>query len=113
MACALRYFAGGSPYHIAPLFEPSYSEVISSFWIIVHALNSCPDFHISYPESLEAQQKIAADSQSASTPGIGNCAGAIDGILIWMLKPSLKEVKLPKSVRKFVYGQKHNFGLNC
>ncbi len=26
-------------------------------------------------------------------PGILNCAGAIDGILIWMLKPSLKEAK--------------------
>ncbi len=32
-----------------------------------------------------------AGFEAASTPGIWSCAGAFDGILIWMLKPSLKE----------------------
>ena len=72
----------------------SYSEVLKSVWIIVEAVNNCPAFIISYPKSLEEQKKIAAEFQAASTPGITNCAGAIDGILIWILKPSLKELKI-------------------
>ena len=64
------------------LFGSSYSGVLSSVWIIVHAINTCPDFQISYPDSLEAQMKIAAGFQKASTPGISKCAIAIDGILI-------------------------------
>ncbi len=39
---------------------------------------------------------------------------AIDGILIWMLNPSLKEArKISIDQKKFLYGQKHKFGLNC
>jgi len=40
---------------------------------------------------LEEQRKIAMEFQNASTPGIPNCTGAIDSILIWTLKPSLKD----------------------
>ena len=42
------------------------------------------------------------------------CAGAIDGILIWMHKPSSKEAKnAGVGQKKFLCGQKHKFGLNC
>jgi hypothetical protein len=87
LACAIWYFGGGSPSDIALL----YWEALSSAWISVAAINMCPQFNISYPESLEEQQKIAAAFQCASTPGIPNCAGAIDGILIWIIKPSTKD----------------------
>ena len=93
LGAALRYFAGGSAYDIMCIFGISYSEVLSSVWIIVDAINKCPQFVISYPVALEEQRKIAAGFEAASTPGIRNCAGAIDGILIWMQKPSLKEAK--------------------
>ena len=90
LACAIHYFAGGSPYDIAPLFGIFFSETFSSVWLIVHAINSCPEFYISYSESLEEKRKIAVGFQRASIPGIKTCAGAIDRILIWTLKPSLK-----------------------
>ena len=114
LGAAIRYFAGGSPYDIVCMFGISYSEVMSSVWIIVHAINTCPQFEISYPDALEEQKKIAAGFEAASTPGIRNCAGAIDGILIWMPKPSLKEArKAGVDQKKFLCGRKHKFGLNC
>ncbi len=88
LACANRYFAGGSPYDIMVAYCVGYTEVLKSVWIVVEAVNSCPAFIISYPDSLDKQKQIAAEFQAARTPGIMNCAGAIDGILIWILKPS-------------------------
>eukprot|EP00804_Cyclotella_cryptica_P022399 CCRYP_020043-RA/>CCRYP_020043-RA protein AED:0.27 eAED:0.27 QI:0/-1/0/1/-1/1/1/0/151 len=109
-----RYFAGGCPYDIAPLYGVAISEVHLSVWVIVYAINSCDQFAISYPESLEEQRKIARGFQNASTPGIPNCAGAIDGILIWTLKPSLKDAnKSGIGQKKFLCGRKNKFGLNC
>jgi hypothetical protein len=114
LGAAIRYFAGGSPYDIMCVFGISYSEVLLSVWIVVDAINQCPQFNISYPDSLEEQIAIAAGFEAASTPGIKNCAGAIDGVLIWMLKPSLKEAKKTGiDQKKFLCGRKHKFGLNC
>jgi len=114
LACAIRYFAGGSAYDIAVMFGTSYSVVLSCVWIVVSAVNMCPALYISYPDSVEEQRKIAADFEKASTPGINNCAGAIDGILIWILKPSMKESKnAGVGQKKFFCGRKNKFGLNC
>jgi hypothetical protein len=114
LGAALRYFAGGSAYDIMCVFGISYTEVLLSMWIIVESINNCPQFDISYPESVEEQRKIAAGFKAASAPGIQNCAGAIDGILIWMLKPSLKEASRSGiDQKKFLCGRKHKFGLNC
>ena len=114
LGAAIRYFAGGSPYDIMCVFGISYSEVLSSVWIVVDAINQCPQFNISYPDSLEEQRAIAAGFEAASAPVIKNCAGAIDGILIWTLKPSLKEAKKAGvDQKKILCGRKHKFGLNC
>ena len=114
LACAIRYFAGGSPSDIAPLYGISYWEALSSVWIAVAAINMCSELNISYPETLEVQREIAAAFQLASTPGIPNCAGAIDGILIWMLKPSAKDaMESGIGQKKFLCGRKNKFGLNC
>ena len=96
------------------VFCISYSEVLKSVWVVVDAINHCPQFHISYPSSLEEQCRIAAEFYSASTPKFRNCAGAIDGILIWTEKPSLAEAKsVGVDQKKFLCGRKHKFGLNC
>ena len=42
------------------------------------------------------------------------CAGAIDGILIWINRPTLEESrKVGVDQQKFYCGRKHKFGLNC
>jgi hypothetical protein len=114
LGAAIRYFAGGSPYDIVCMFGILYKQVMTSVWIVVEAINICPQIDILYPDTLEEQRRIAAGFQAASTPGIQNCAGAIDGILIWMLKPSQREAReAGVDQKKFLCGRKHKFGLNC
>jgi hypothetical protein len=44
LACALRYFAGGSAYDIACSYGIAYSEVHNSVWFVVEAVNTHPPF---------------------------------------------------------------------
>jgi hypothetical protein len=50
-------------------------------------VNSYDEFIIKYPASETAQLKIACEFQNVSEVQFSNCASAIDGILIWILKP--------------------------
>lgn len=114
LACALRYFAGGSPYDIAVNYGIAYTCMIQSVWIVVEATNRLPEFFITYPDSHEEQMKIADGFQKVSTSGFATCAGAIDGILIWTLKPTVVDAKaLGIGQKKFLCSRKHKFGLNC
>ncbi|KAL3786764.1 hypothetical protein ACHAW5_002965 [Stephanodiscus triporus] len=79
----------------------SHTDVMDSVWHVVHAVNNLPEFEIEYPLSVDEQRRIAADFESVSGVGFDNCAGAIDGVLIWIQEPSLREAKRVK------------FGLNC
>ena len=58
-----------------------------SVWAVVEAVNNLDVFIIEYPDSEDVQLEIACKFQSVSEVNFSNCAGAIDGILIWMLKP--------------------------
>jgi hypothetical protein len=49
-----------------------------------------PEFYIEYPKSLIEQKAIAKGFEEKSDIGFSNCAGCIDGILIWTHKPSEK-----------------------
>jgi hypothetical protein len=114
VACAIRYFAGGSPYDIATTFGISIAEVYFSVWEVVDALNLHPEFAIHYPESHEEQKQIAAGFQEKSGAGFDCCAGAVDGILIWIHRPSLEcSREASCDTGKFFCGRKHKFGLNC
>jgi hypothetical protein len=114
LACALRYFAGGSVYDLAPLYGIVISEVFSSVWYVVEAVNSHAPFFIEYPADVSKQLKIAKDFKDVSAIPFDNCAGAIDGILIWIEKPSEKEAKKAGIGRKkFLCTRKNKFGLNC
>ncbi len=58
--------------------------------------------------------KIAHEFLNMSKVEFSNCAGAIDGILIWMLKHSKEDAaKACSGWRKFFCGQKGKYGLNC
>jgi hypothetical protein len=102
LACALRYFGGGSPYDLVGVYGISHTDVMDSVWHIMDAVNNYSKFSIAYPSSVEEQKKIAAGFQKASTVGFDICAGAIDGILIWTQKPTLTEAKRVGVVQKIL-----------
>ncbi len=66
---------------------------LDSVWYVVDAVNSTEKFHIKYPESCKAQQKIAEGFKQASSVDFDCCASAIDCILIWILRPTLANTK--------------------
>jgi hypothetical protein len=95
-------------------FGISHSEVFSSVWFVVEAVNNLEDFEIIYPADHIKQRQIADGFLEASAAGFECCAGAIDGILIWIHKPSDKDCALSGcDPGKFFCGRKHKFGLNC
>jgi len=84
-----------------------------SIWLIVDAINCHPDFEMKYPKSHAAQKKIARDFLTKSECGFDNCAGCIDGILIWIEKPNATFCReAGVDAGKFFCGRKHKFGLN-
>jgi hypothetical protein len=114
LACALRYFAGASPYDIMAKYGVSEKSVRESIWVVVEAVNSLDEFIIEYPDSEEAQLKLASEFWSVSEIKFSNCAGAIDGILIWIFKNlEVDAVEADCGRRKFFCGCKGKFGLNC
>jgi hypothetical protein len=114
LACALRYFAGGSPYDLMAKYGISHTEVLAGIWYVVEAINRREEFHIQYPADKEEQKRIASGFCEASSVGFDNCAGAIDGILIWIHKPSESDAKRSSiGMSKLYCGRKHKFGLNC
>ena len=114
LACALRYFAGGSRYDIATSFGISISEVTESAWEVVDAVNDCPDFDIEFPASHEKQHEIALGFQKKSRANFDCCVGAVDGILIWIHRPSKHCcIQVGCDPAKFFCGRKMKFGLNC
>ncbi len=107
LGCALCYFAGGSLYDIMVKFGICYHDVLASVWIVVHAVNEFTEFHILYPSSFATQERIARSFKKASSVHFDNCAGAIEGILIWMLKPSAEEAeRAGVGQKKFFCGRK-------
>lgn len=114
VAVALRYFAGGSPLDIGPLYGIHVGEVLKSVWRVIDAVNNHPMFDIEYPASHKRQQQIAKGFERKSGADFKCCAGAIDGILIWIHKPSKKCCEEAGCVDgKFYCGRKGKYGLNC
>jgi hypothetical protein len=61
LACAIRWFAGGSAYDIMRTYGISHTDTINSYWYIVDAINKHPAFVIRYPTDHDKQQFIAAE----------------------------------------------------
>ena len=88
LSMALRYFAGGDPTDIADIHGVHDNEVLNSVWEVVDAIHKTPALDIKFPESEFEQAEIARGFKRKSSIGIDCCVGAIDGILIWIHKPS-------------------------
>ena len=113
LACAIRLYAGGEAVDIACTYNVSPTEVHNSLQQIMEAINSVADLKIEYPRSHEDQRKVADGFKTVSKAGIDSCAGCIDGMLVWILKPNEKECKVAEvDSGKFFCGRKHKFGLN-
>ena len=113
LAVALRFFAGASNHDLVTNFEISQTEVVTSIWAVVEAVNKHPEFRIEYPSDHNKQRMIAEKFCAASDVGFNNCAGCLDGVLIWMPKPSIREAKEANiSRRKLLCARKNKFGLN-
>ncbi len=77
-------------------------------------MNSLDEFIIEFPDLEEAQLKLASEFLSVTDVKFSNCAGAIDGILIWIFKPLEEDAAAAGCCRrKFFCGCKGKFGLNC
>jgi len=113
LACAIRYFAGGAAYDLMAIYGLSYSEVMNSVWIVVEAINHHDEFIIEYPSDHAKQEEIAAVFREKSEVDFDNCAGCIDGLLIWIHKPTKKEQEHSSTdAAKFLCSRKNKYGLN-
>jgi hypothetical protein len=91
-----------------------HSDTINSCWYVVDAINKHPAFAITYPDDHDAQHCLADGFRDVSGANFQCCAGAIDGILIWIHKPSNKDCEDSGcSPGKFMCGRKKKYGLNC
>ena len=113
LAAAIRFFAGGEAYDIAVMFGISHSVVFESVTFVVDAINKNNEMAISFPTNHDDQREIARGFQSKSEVGINRAVGCIDGIVIWMHKPTKEECEAAGvDESKFFCGRKHKFGLN-
>jgi hypothetical protein len=113
-ACAIRWFSGASEYDLMTTYGIGHSDTVQSYKYVVDAINSHPKFNIEYPKDHDDQRQIARGFHNVSSAGFRCCAGAIDGILIWIHKPSKKDcMDVGCSDGKFMCSRKKKFGLNC
>lgn len=113
VAMAIRYFAGGSVYDIMLNYGVSAASFYLSMWMVVDAVRVCPELQIRYPESYDDQWRIAEGYQRKSRAGFNCCAGAIDGLLVWINKPTIQQCEESGSGQmKFFCGRKNKYALN-
>jgi hypothetical protein len=107
ISSALRYLAGGQAMDIALVHGVSHSKVFDSLWLVVDTINQEPELSITFPESHAEQLQLADEFRRKISAGFSNCMGAIDGMLVWIHKPSKQDVKVMKcGEAKFFCGRK-------
>ena len=71
LACAIRWFAGGSAYDIMTTYGISHTDTINSYWYVVDVINKHPAFVIGHPTDHDKQRSIAAEFSKVSSAGFG------------------------------------------
>ena len=113
LACALRYFAGGSYLDIMLSHGIGKTDLYRSIWAVVHATNACTPLQFSFPTTSAQCESIASEFSDRSKAGFRNCIGCINGMLVWTEKPSKKQcMEVGVDDGKFYCGRKGKFGLN-
>jgi hypothetical protein len=93
VACTIRYFSVGGGLDLINVYGVSKAYMYRSISLVIDAINRCQQLKIKHNE----QQKIAQGFQKKSRAKIPCCAGAVDGLLIQINKPSMEESKKNKS----------------
>jgi hypothetical protein len=89
LGCAIRCFVGGgSVYDLMINYGIGRPDVLRSIWLVIQAINNCPDLVFVFPECHQKQHLIAAGFAANSSVEFQYCVGAVDGILIWTYCPS-------------------------
>lgn len=105
LSMALRIFAGGSYLDIMLLHGVHRSTLYKSLWRVVDALNNTQELGLSFPiNNQDGLRKLASDFQTERNSPFGSCVGALDGLVIEIVRPSV-----PNS--KSYYNRKGFFGL--
>ena len=92
----------------------SHTATLKSYWYVVKAVNKHPRFTLVYLEDHNEQHAIAHGFHRMSGAGFRCCAGATDGILIWIHKLSQKDcMDIGCDKGTFYCGRNKKFGLNC
>jgi hypothetical protein len=94
LSMALRIFAGGDSLDIAEVHGVGDDEPLTSVWDVVDAIHKSSELDIKFPETHMAQMESMLGFKSKSTIDIDCCLGAIDGILIWMNKPTIRDQRI-------------------
>jgi hypothetical protein len=110
---SLRYFAGGDPLDIAEVHVVSEDQPLTSGWYIVDAIHASSQLDIKFPESYTAQAECVQGFKSKYSIIIDCCLGAIDGMFVWMNKPTIADqANIGFGPSKFFCGKKMKYGLN-
>ena len=88
LSMAIRFFAGGDPLDIAEMHGVGEDEPMTSVWDVVDAIHKASELDIKFPETHMEQTESMLQFKEKSSIDIDCCVGAIDGMLIWMNKPS-------------------------
>lgn len=88
LSVALRWFAGGSACDVAAMHGTGHTDAFRSVWLTVDAVNGCEELAFEFPEDHDVQRKVVSGFFHKSKAAFSCCAGAVDGTLIQMEKPS-------------------------
>lgn len=112
LSCALRFFAGADPLDLMLSHGISHSSVYRSVWGVVDCINRHDGLKFYFP-SHDQQMEISEGFKEKSGASFNWLIGAIDGLLIWITKPSKKCCEQAKCGEKhFLCSRKDKFGFN-
>ena len=113
LSMALRVAAGGDPLDIADYHGVNEDEPMESFWAVVDAINNSPQLNIVFPDNHDEQEHLASEFKAKSEIDIDCCIGSIDGILIWIHKPTEADCeRTGVGPKPYFCGRKKKYGLN-
>lgn len=112
LSIAIRFFAGACPYDIMQIHDVGLISVFYSVWGVIDAINQTKELSYSFP-SHDEQRAFAEGFRRRSGAGFDTIIGAIDGLVICTLMPSLYICRILNCGQKtFRCHRKDKFGLN-